>query len=231
MKFLKYILFLLLIAIIGVSIYIAVQPNSFEVIATRSIKAPETVIYNTLKDTSNVDRSSFWKKNDSLKSSTYSEPNSIRQSYTSNDIRNSDLVWQINANNDGTTRVKRTLSAKNISFIYKVKNFFSRGKVSQIKEQLDHDLNQLEEDVVQGMKVYNIKIDGITEHGGGFYMYKTTSSTESNIDKMMAKQNADLQKFMQSNSIEMSGSPFTIYNATNDDGSVIMSNAIPVQNM
>ncbi|MEO6346389.1 MAG: GyrI-like domain-containing protein, partial [Aquaticitalea sp.] len=73
--------------------------------------------------------------------------------------------------------------------------------------------------------------DGITEHGGGFYMYKTTSSTESNIDNMMAKQNADLLKFMQSNSIEMSGSPFTIYNAMNDDGSVIMSNAIPVQNM
>lgn len=230
MKILKYILFLLLIAIIGVSIYIAVQPNSFEVSANRLIKAPETVIFETLKDTSNIDRSSFWKKNESLKSSTFSEPNIIRQSYTSNNIRHSDLLWQINANGDGTTQVKRALSAKKLSFLYKVKNFFSGEKVSHIQEQLNQDVADLEKDVLKSMAVYSIKADGITEYGGGFYMYKTTSSTASNIANMTAKQNTALLNFMQSNSIEMSGNRLTIYNTMNDDGSVIMSNAIPVQN-
>lgn len=230
MKFLKYILFLLLIAIIGLSIYIAVQPNSFEVVENRSIKAPASVIFETIRDTSSTDRSSFWKKNELLQASSYVEPVSIQQSYTSNDIPNSELGWQLKANGNGTTQVTRTLAAKNLSFLYKAKTVFSGGTESDIKEKFEGELKQLEDDVLKSMSVYSIKVDGITEYGGGFYMYKTTSSTASNISNMTAKQNAELLNFMQANSIETTGDPFTIYNTMNDDGSVIMSNALPVQN-
>ena len=54
MKALKYILFLLLILIIGVAIYIAVQPNTFEVSRTRTINAPAPVLYNNVIDYKNV---------------------------------------------------------------------------------------------------------------------------------------------------------------------------------
>lgn len=50
MKSLKYILFLLLILVIGFSIYVAVQPNSFEVTRSRTIKAPAAVIYDNVID-------------------------------------------------------------------------------------------------------------------------------------------------------------------------------------
>ncbi len=231
MKSLKYILFLLLIGIIGISIYVAVQPNSFEVTKTKSIKAPAAVIFETIKDTTSKDRASFWKKNELLKSSSYNAPIYIQQSYTSGKIGSSDLRWQLKPSGDGITNVTKSLSAKNLSFLFKAKTIFSGSMQKDIAAQLEKDLEQLESDVIQGMQVYSIHVDGITEHGGGFYMYKTTSSTASNISNMMAQQYAEILNFMQENSIEMIGHPFTIYNEMNDNGSVIMSNAIPVQNM
>ncbi len=230
MKFLKYVLFLLLIGIIGISIYVAVQPNSFEVTKTKSIKAPAAVIFETIKDTTSADRASFWKKNELLKSSSYNSPVSIQQSYTSNDIGNSDLSWQLKPNGDGTTNVTKKLSANNLSFLFKARTIFSGGMEQDIANQLESDLEKLETDVIEGMEVYSINVEGITEYGGGFYMYKTTSSTASNISNMMARQYAEILNFMQDNAIEMIGHPFTIYNEMNDNGSVIMSNAIPVQN-
>lgn len=230
MKSLKYIIFLLLIAIIGISIYVAVQPNSFEVSQSKTIKAPASVLFETIKDTSSTDRSSFWKKNEQLKSSSYNPPFSIQQSYTSNEIANSDLSWNLKPNGNGTTNVTKSLSAKNLSFLFKAKTIFSGGMEQDIANQLEKDLEKLEADVIRSMEVYTINVDGITEYGGGFYMYKTTSSTASNISNMMARQYAEILNFMQDNAIEATGHPFTIYNEMNDNGSVIMSNAIPVQN-
>ncbi len=50
MKALKYISFLLLIVIIGMSIYIAIQPNEFEVSRTRTINTPAAVLYDNVID-------------------------------------------------------------------------------------------------------------------------------------------------------------------------------------
>ena len=60
MKTLKYILLLLLILIIGFSIYIAVQPNSFNVTRTKTINAPQSVVYNNVIDFKNWEAWSSW---------------------------------------------------------------------------------------------------------------------------------------------------------------------------
>ncbi|HCY81003.1 MAG TPA: transcription activator effector-binding protein, partial [Xanthomarina gelatinilytica] len=64
MKALKYILFLILILIIGFTIYIAVQPNSFEVKRSRTIHAPAEVIYNNVIDFKNWEAWSSWVEKD-----------------------------------------------------------------------------------------------------------------------------------------------------------------------
>lgn len=230
MKSLKYIIFLLLIAFIGMSIYVAVQPNSFEVSKTKIIKAPASVLFESIKDTTSTDRSSFWKENEQLKSSSYNPPISIQQSYTSSEIANSELSWNLKPNGDGTTNITKSLSATNLSFLFKAKTIFSGGMEKDIANQLEKDLEKLEADVLKSMEVYTINVDGITEYGGGFYMYMTTSSTASNINNMKAQQTAEILNFLQDNAIEATGHPFTIYNEMNDNGSVIMTNAIPVQN-
>lgn len=230
MKASKYLLFLLLIAIIGISIYVAVQPNSYEVTRSKTINAPSAVIFDIVTDTSTIDLSSFWKKTENLKTISKSPNDSITLKFASKAIPKSELIWYFHPDGSGSTKVVRKLVAYKLSFMTKAKAVLFKGKQKEMADQLERSLQLLDANVTQSMEFYDIKVDGITEHGGGFYMYKTTSSTASNISNMMAQQYADILNFMRDNSISITGMPFTIYNEMNENGSVIMSNAIPVQN-
>ena len=50
MKFLKFLVLILLVVIIGLAIYVAVQPNSFNVTREKTINAPASVVYDNLID-------------------------------------------------------------------------------------------------------------------------------------------------------------------------------------
>lgn len=257
MKSIKYILFLLLIAIIGISIYIAVQPNTYEVTRSRTVKAPAAVIYENVIDFKNWKEWSSWIAEDpdirvelgdktagegavyrwnddgdvgTLTNVSTDKPNTIQQKMQYNDYPPSDVIWTFEPNGDGTTDITRTISGKNLPFMFKAYLTFTGGMEKEIAPHFENELEKIDSIVVNGMMEYDINIEGITEYGGGFYMYKTTSSTSSNISNMMAKQYASILNFINDNAIKMNGMPFTIYNEMNADGSVIMSNAIPVPN-
>lgn len=229
MKSFKYILFLLLIAVIGLAMYIAVQPNSFVLMVNRNIKASADVIYETIADNSVKDRSSFWKETEQLKDTLSTPSTLIQQTYTSKNIGDSELSWKLKPNGDGTTEVSQSISANNLSFIYKAKSIFSSNSREHLIAQMTNDLKDLDTEVLKSIATYKITTNGITEYGGGFYMYKTTSAASGNINNMMARQFADVMNFMHENKIMSNGMPFTIYNEMNDNGDVIMSNAIPVR--
>lgn len=220
---------MLLIAIIGMSIYVAVQPNSFEVIERTTIKAPTEVVYEAVSDTTTIDLSAFWKKSETLKSTSNIPADSIQQTFTSNRIKSSLLSWNLESNPDGFTTVTRTLNAKRLSFLTKAKVVLFGGQKDDIAQQFKDDLRALNSRVIKSMDVYTIDVKGVTEYGGGFYMYETTSSTSSNKQNAMKAQFQEINTFMKAHNITASGMPFTMYLEMNlENGNVIMSNAIPV---
>jgi len=104
------------------------------------------------------------------------------------------------------------------------------GMEKQIAPHYERSLEKLDSIVVNSMKTYSIKINGVTEYGGGFFLYKTTNATKTNISKIMGQQYGSIGMFMGQNNIAFNGMPFTIYHEMNmDNGTVIMSNAIPVK--
>ncbi|WP_027124520.1 GyrI-like domain-containing protein [Gelidibacter mesophilus] len=229
MKFIKYLLFLLLIAFIGMAIYVAVQPNDFEVTETTTINAPKAVIFDIISDTSNVDLSSFWKDTETLKMVTNNTSDSIVQTFTSSRIKSSKLKWNLESNGDGSTTVTRSLDADQLAFMTKAKFVLFGDNKNELSQQFLNDLENLDKRVTKSMTAYSVTIDGVTDYGGGFYMYKTISSTGSNISATMAKQFGEISRFMDSHNISASGMPMTIYIEMNqENGNVIMSNAIPV---
>ncbi|WAC01831.1 SRPBCC family protein [Lacinutrix neustonica] len=139
MKALKYIFFLLLITIIALALYIAVQPNDYEVTRTRTIKAPAAVIYDHVNDYKNWSSWSSWVENNPNMKITLPEntsgvggsyswedadgvgtmktvevnPNSaIEQEMQINDYPKSEVSWKFSSNEDGSTDVTWTISAK-----------------------------------------------------------------------------------------------------------------------
>ena len=256
MKALKYIIFLLLILFIGGAIYIAVQPNSYEVVRSRTMEVPAAIIYDNVIDYRNWEAWSPWIEKEPDLKITYSEktkgvggshswegkdgvgtmrilevfPNdSIKQELQFDDYDPSKVNWFFEPAEGGKTKVTWTMSSDNIPFMFKGYAAVSGGFDKMIGPDFERGLEKLDSLLTNSMKQYNITIDGITEYGGGFYLYKTTNANNSNISSMMAQQYGSLGAYMAQNGIPMNGMPLTVYQEMNmEDDTVIMSNGIPV---
>lgn len=257
MKTLKYILLLLLILFIGFSIYIAVQPNSFSVTRTKTVNAPQSVIYSNIIDFKNWPAWNAWMEADPemiITLSTITEgiggsyawedsdgagtmktvdadPNfSITQEMQFGDLPKSDVTWNFKPNEDGTTEVTWNIFGKDLPFGFKAFTTLMGGMEKQIGPYYERSLVLLDSVLQAEMKVYTVKVDGITEHGGGFYMYKTAAATPTNISQIMGENYTEILAYMAQNNIKQTGMPFTIYNEPDVNGNVVMSNAIPILN-
>lgn len=83
MKALKYILLLLLIVVIALGIYTAVQPNEYDVSRTKLVKAPLDMVFNDVNDYKNWESWGPWYDEDPTIEATYPEQTSgIGGSYT-----------------------------------------------------------------------------------------------------------------------------------------------------
>ncbi|TXE11118.1 transcription activator effector-binding protein [Seonamhaeicola algicola] len=259
MKFLKYILFFLLIAIIGTAIYVAVQPNEYEFSRSRNINAPAVLLFNKVNDYKNWPEFSPWMEHEPNASLSYGNKTSgVGGSYAwSGDIlgegnmetlavtpnsnieqriefikpfeSESDITWHFETTQTGT-QVTWAMKGKQ-DFMTKLFTTFMGSIEENTAPDFDRGLFKLDSIITASMKKFSININGETEYGGGFYMYKTTSATGANISQIMGKQYGEIMAYMAKNNIVANGMPFTIYNEMNPEtGNIIMSNAIPVMN-
>ncbi|WP_299226056.1 GyrI-like domain-containing protein [uncultured Psychroserpens sp.] len=255
MKALKYILFLILILIIGLAIYIAVQPNSFEVKRTKTINAPSAVIYENIIDLKNWEAWSSWVEADPDMKITLGEQTkgingsykwedkdgvgkmkivdatpytSIKQEMQFAEFPKSDISWDLASNEDGSTDVTWTINGKDLPFGFKAFSVLSGGMEKQIGPHYERSLEKLDSIVVTDMKKYSITVDGITKHSGGFYLYNTTSCKMSDFKEKMQEMMPKIGAYAITNNITMAGNPFVIYHKWDtENDAVIFSCCIP----
>lgn len=249
MKAFKYILFLILILIIGLAIYIAVQPNSFEVKRTRTIQAPNSVVYDNVIDLKNWEAWSSWIEQNPETIITLSDKtNGIGGSYSwedddgvgtmktidtkSNtlisqemqfgDFPKSNITWYLKPNNDGSTEVNWTISGKDLPYDFKIFSTLMGGMEKQIGPHFERGLEKLDSILVADMKRYSINIEGITQHGGGFYLYNSTSCKMSNFKEKMQEMLPKVGAYAITNNISMAGKPFVIYHKWDPENDAVM---------
>ena len=255
MKALKYILFVLLIVIIGFSIYIAVQPNYYEVERTRTIKAPNLVLFNHVSDfknweawspwveanpetvitlsdkTEGIGGSYSWKDNDGVGTMTtvsIASNKYIEQEMQFEDYPKSDVNWAFEPNKDGSTDVTWKISGKNLPFDFKFFTVLMGGMEKQIGPYFERGLEKLDTLIQEEMKRYSITVGGVTQHSGGFYLYNTTSCKFSNFKEKMQEQFPKIGAYALTNNIIMAGKPFVIFHKWDEaNDAIIFSCAIP----
>lgn len=230
MKFTKYILFLLLTIFIGTAIYIAVQPTDFKIVKTTTIKAPKTVVFGAIKDSTDWQNWSKWDNLTSVKTVQTYGSDSIIQTLKDQTIPQSLVTWNLSNLNAEDTEVTWTLVTEKLDFKTKAALLFKSDTKERMAEEAEQSLELLKTEILKSMSKYTITILGETEYGGGFYMYKTTASTAGNIKNIRAQQLADIRAFNTKHYIKSDGDPFTIYlKRDNTSGNVIMTTAIPVK--
>lgn len=255
MKSFKYFFFLLLILTIGCCIYIAVQPNSFEVSQTRLIKAPNEIVYNNVIDfknweawsawtetnpdfkislseqTKGINGAIFWEDNNgvgTMKTLEIDPFNSIKQEMQITDFPNSNVSWEFSPNSEGSTKVTWNILSSDLSFSFKLSSILKGGLEKQLNPLMERSLEKLDSIVVTGMTKYSIKINGFTEHSGGYYIYNTTSCKIDNLKNKIDEVFPVIKNFASKNNITVSGFPFIYYHTYDvENNAVIFSCCLP----
>lgn len=256
MKIIKYLLFLLLIAIIAGSIYVATKDGDYRIEESRIINAPTPLLFNEVNDFSNWTSWSPWRNDDvtvSLSDQTKGE--GAAMSWESNDMRdgtittkevlpfasiqqvinlqisigesNSEVYWNFEPAANGTKvtwGLEGTQSFKEkLAFILQDEDL-----IAIFKPKLEEGLGDLEEEVIRKMEEYSINVDGVTEHGGAYYMYSTTATRINEVSQRAAEMIQQVSIYMEKNNISISGKPFVLYNQRDEqNGTTIFSAAVP----
>ena len=256
MKALKFILFLLLFFLLAGSTYVTVQPNTYDFFRTRTISAPVDVIYNTVHDYHNWESWSPWKEKDpsltfeypeltkgvggtyswsgkdgkgTMKTLAASPNDSLLQELKFEQFPASKVYWNFEYKGPNVTEVTWGMKSDDVPFMLKFFALIKGGMEKMVAPDYEKGLANLEAHVQEQMAVYSIENKGVTEYGGGFYLYITSSTTPENISMTMEKNYATLYNYMGANAIESYGSPMSIYQYRNpEDGSMILSCGIPV---
>lgn len=257
MKILKYLLFLILILFIAGSIYVATKEGEYRVVSSRTINAPATLLYKEIVDLSNWKTWDGWKQEEGinldLSENTTGEDATI--SWEADNMRDGritttsvipnrkleqklvmktsvgeasgEIIWTLEPAED-KTKVTWTLTGTQT---FKEKLAFSlqdRDLTEIFQPIFEENLQDLEEHVIRKMEAYSINVDGVTEHGGGYYMYSTTAAKFDDVDTRSRAMIKQVRIFMEKNNIPISGNGWVIYNQRDERNSTsIFSAAVP----
>ncbi len=257
MKILKYLFFLLLIVFIGGAIYFATKDGNYQIEQSKVIDAPVSVVFNKVNDYKTWENWGPWKKEDptmvfnypentkgegasyswngkdvdgSMRTTSVIPDNSIKQDITFQTPageRQADVYWNFEEVENGT---KVTWGMEGEHPLTDKAYFAVTGTDfdADMREMYTSGLESLSQAVEKDLKVYSVTVDGITQHGGGFYMYATASTSLEALDARMAELLPKVNRFMEENNITIAGKPMTIYNEWDEqNGNAIISCAIP----
>ncbi len=254
MKLFKYLFFLILILIIGGSIYLATLNGNYNVKQTKIIKVPVEVVFNEINDFKNWENWGPWYEMDSTIVATYPKKTSgVNASYswigkegggsmkTTALIPNKELIQQIDFGTGSTPEVywnlKKVENGTEVTWGMKGKNTFMEkaywltqgGIQKNIEPMYKKGLTLLDKYITTEIDKYSIVSKGIVDYGGGYYLYETTSCKVSEIDKKMGEMFPAIMKYMAENNIQASGKPFSISHKWDEKNKTTMfSTCVPV---
>ena len=257
MKILKYLLFLLLILFIAGSIYVATKDGDYHLEETRTIPAPASLLYSEVNEMGNWETWSYWGSEEdmvvtqrqppsgegagfswensamgdgSISTETVIPNKSLDQQLvldgSISDIK-TDLYWKFEPVEGGT---KVSWGVKDdLNFKEKLALTLRDGNLTDLLQpKLREGLEDLEARVIEKMEEYSINVDGVTQHGGGFYMYMTTATRTPDVYSRAGAMIDQVSLYMRSNNISIDGKPFILYNQRDERSDTsIFSAAVP----
>ena len=75
------------------------------------------------------------------------------------------------------------MNSDNVPFLFKASALISGGFDKMIGPDFERGLEKLEDIIIESMMQYSVKVEGIAQHGGGYYIYNTTSCRMEDIKR------------------------------------------------
>ncbi|RAV29860.1 GyrI-like domain-containing protein [Sinomicrobium soli] len=250
MKILKYLFFLILILFIGASVYIATQPSGYTISHSRVIHGNPQLVYQYVANLKNWKDWSFlpgdeagihygdpavgiggsyrWKNGEetlTITTTSATPYTHMEQEIAGTEKKKAMLLWEFREQ-DEHTEVALTINGK-MDFAEKARALYYGPPGQKLEPEVHKAFGLIDSIITENLKKYSISIDGITEQGGGFYLYTTTSSRISESSKKIAGQLKDIDTYIRENNIHHTGIPFTYYHSWDrENNAVIFSNGV-----
>ena len=255
MKIFKYLLFLILIVLIGGSIYVATKDGNYKFEESQVFNAPQEIVF---KEVNNFENWEFWDPwNQDSENVIINYGDTVQgenasyliESDEDGDIKietieakpftditqkivlphtftnaTSKMYWTFESLENGQTNVTWGMEGKQ-SFKEKLSFLLSEASLTEImRPKLEKGLSLMQEVITNKMNEYSISVDGVVNHGGGYYMYTTTASKISQVSEKMQPMITQVANFMEAQNIERLGNPIVLHNEWNEsNGSAIFS--------
>lgn len=255
MKSLKYIFFLVLISIIGSSVYVATLDGSYDIQQSKNMKIPISVIYKNINDFKNWKHWGPWYELDSTIVATFPEKTSgvgAYYSWTGKDgngtiktistKENKEIIQQIDFGTGSTpevyweldtiqnsTKVTWGMRGEN-SFSEKIYWLINGGIEKNMTPMYSRGLELLDAQLIKEMDKHSVEYKNEVDYGGGYYLYKTISCRNNDAADLMKKMLPEVIDYMKTNNIEASGKPFTLNHQVDlVNNTVMFSVCVPVK--
>jgi len=116
-------------------------------------------------------------------------------------------------------------------FMTKMYTTFAGSIEDMTGPDFERGLFKLDSVVSADMKKYSITINGVTEHGGGFYIYNTVSCKIPDMPMHVQQMMPKLGDYAMENNIKMAGAPFNFFHKWDKDNNTVMfSCCVPTTN-
>ena len=235
MRILKYIFLLILLALVGITVYVATQKGDFEVTKSRIIKTPRSTVFDYVNDYKNWETFGSWMQKDSNIKFNYDAKTigtgakfSFENGSDDGDIKtvfvkeNDSIVQKANYNGTTATiswKFKDTIGGTKVTvyskgkmnIMTKITTFFKGGVSSILGDVYEKSLRNLDKTLHYEMKTYSIKVNGIVQRPSGFCLKQTVSCHIKNVGKNTKILMARMVHFFNKNKIPMNGKPFVSY--------------------
>jgi effector-binding domain-containing protein len=138
----------------------------------------------------------------------------------------SNIKWDFETTEEGTN-VTWSMDGKQ-DFITKLFTTVMGSIESETGPNFERGLFKLDSIVNADMKVYSIDVNGVTQHSGGFYLYKTISCKFSEFQEHMKNMIGDVGSYALTHNINRAGAPFVLYHKWDEENdAVIFSTCYP----
>lgn len=235
MRILKYIFLLIILAFVGIAVYVATQKGDFEVSRSSIVNTSRSTVFDFVNDYKNWESFGSWMHKDgdfkfNYDVKTIGSGAKCSWEKGSNDgniktvfVRENDSLAQ-KANFNGTKVIiswtfKDTVGGTKVTIysngkmdlITKISTFFKGGITSVLSDVYEKSLRNLDKTLNYEMKTYSIKVNGIAPRNSGFCLKQTVSCHIKSVSKNIKIMMPNMVHFFKKNKITMAGKPFVLY--------------------
>jgi len=252
MKILKYIFLLILLASIGITVFVATQKSDFSIKQSVVINVPKPIIFNYVNDYKNWEDWFLDKKNDAELQLQYSEislgkgahlawsgSNGDGKMETLFVLPNDSIAQKVISNGNeylSSIKFKDTLNGTKVTwiakgsvdFMTKINATISGGIGNLMNIFFEHNLASLNKAISKEINSFDIKVQGIVEQPGQFYIKQTYKCLNTDLNAKLYITVPRIINFFKNNKMVMNGKPFMIYQNISGD-SIIFSVCGPLK--